>query len=64
MSKRIQLLGTLCFVLVIAEVLLVIVSWLLSAAMMEGVRSLLSSEGVRWFFGSFTMIVASPLLMV
>ena len=63
MSKRIQLLGTLCFVLVIAEVLLVIVSWLLSAAMMEGVRSLLSSEGVRWFFGSFTMIVASPLLV-
>lgn len=63
MSKRIQLLGTLCFALIIAEVLLVIVSWLLSAAMMEGVRSLLSSEGVRWFFGSFTMIVASPLLV-
>jgi aminobenzoyl-glutamate transport protein len=30
---------------------------------MEGVRSLLSSEGVRWFFGSFTEMVASPLLV-
>ena len=63
MNRRIQVLGTLCFSLIIAEVLLVIISWLLSATMMEGVRSLLSSEGIRWFFGSFTAIVASPLLV-
>lgn len=63
MNRRIQVLGTLCFSLIIAEVLLVIISWLLSATMMEGVRSLLSSEGIRWFFGSFTTIVASPLLV-
>ena len=63
MSKRFRVLGAVCFTLVIAELLLVIVSWLLSATMMESVRSLLSSEGIRWFFGSFTMIVASPLLV-
>jgi aminobenzoyl-glutamate transport protein len=50
-------------VLLMAELLLVILSWLLSATRMEGVRSLLSSEGVRWFFGSFTEMVASSLLV-
>jgi aminobenzoyl-glutamate transport protein len=56
-------LALLAFVLVVAEVLLVILSWLLSATRMEGVRSLLSSEGIRWFFGSFETIVASPPLV-
>ena len=46
-----------------AQSLLVILSWLISATRMEGVRSLLSSEGIRWFFGSFESIVASPLLV-
>lgn len=46
-----------------AEVLLVLTSWLLSATMTGGVRSLLSSEGVRWFFGSFTTMLASPILV-
>lgn len=66
--KRIPLLvkewlGVACLMLLIAEVLLVILSWLLSAMMMEGVRSLLSSEGIRWYFGSFTDMIASPLLV-
>jgi aminobenzoyl-glutamate transport protein len=47
---------------VIAETLLVILSWLLSALRVEGVRSLLSSEGIRWFFSSFNDLVASPVL--
>ena len=51
------------FALTVAEMLLVILSWLLSATRMEGVRSLLSSEGIRWLFGSFESIVASPLLV-
>ena len=50
-------------VLLLAEVILILVSWLLSATMTEGVRSLLSSEGIRWFFGSFVGIMASPLLV-
>ena len=50
-------------VLLLAELILILVSWLLSATMTEGVRSLLSGEGVRWFFGSFTDMVASPWLV-
>ena len=52
----------LCMVLLGAEGVLVIVSWLLSALRLEGVRSMLSSEGIRWFVGGFSNIVASPLL--
>jgi aminobenzoyl-glutamate transport protein len=48
---------------VIAETLLVILSWLLSAMRVEGVRSLLSSEGIRWFFSSFNDLIASPVLV-
>ena len=55
--------GVMAFMLLGAELLLFILSWLLSATRMEGVRSLLSSEGIRWFFGSFTEMVASPLLV-
>lgn len=62
-SKYHQRLGWLCLVTVIAETLLVILSWLLSAMRIEGVRSLLSSEGIRWFFSSFSDLVASPVLV-
>lgn len=56
-------LGQAAFLLLLAEALLIILSWLLSATRLEGIRSLLSSEGIRWFFGSFTTIVASPYLV-
>ena len=56
-------LALLAFWLMVAEALLVILSWLFSATRMESVRSLLSSEGIRWFFGYFTGMVASPLLV-
>ena len=62
-NKIHQRLGLLCLVIVIAETLLVILSWLLSALRLEGVRSLLSSEGIRWFFSSFNDLVASPVLV-
>ena len=62
-SKYHQRLGWLCLVTVIAETLLVILSWLLSAMRVEGVRSLLSSEGIRWFFSSFTDLIASPVMV-
>ena len=39
-------------------------SWLINAAMPESqVRSLLGSEGIRWFFGSFVNNVATPPLV-
>lgn len=50
-------------VLLLAEIVLILVSWILSATMMEGVRSLLSSEGIRWFVGGFTDMLASPFLV-
>lgn len=49
--------------LAVAQVLLVLLSWLLSATMTEGVRSMLSGEGVRWFFGSFVSVLSSPWLV-
>ena len=58
-----KVLGVVAFCLLLAEGLLVILSWLLSATMMESVRSLLSSEGIRWLFGSYTSQLASPLLV-
>lgn len=56
-------LGITALVLLISELVLFLLSWILSATMTEGVRSLLSSEGIRWFFGSFTYVLASPLLV-
>ena len=52
----------LCAVLLWGQCVLVIVSWLLQAMRLEGVRSMLSSEGIRWFIGGFSDIVASRLL--
>lgn len=49
-------------VLLIAELVLILLSWILSATMTEGVRSLLSGEGMRWFFGRSAQMIASPLL--
>ena len=40
-----------------------LLSWILSATMTEHVHSLLSSEGIRWFFSSFSAMLASPWLV-
>ena len=49
--------------LVVAESLLVLVSWVLSATLTDSVRSLLSSEGIRWFLGSFVSMLSRPGLV-
>ena len=54
--------GVLMFLLLIVEVVLILLSWILSAMRVDGVRSMLSGEGVRWFFGNFASMVASPWL--
>ena len=53
-------------VISVMQVLLFLVSWLINAAMPESkVRSLLGSEGIRWFFGSFVdNVAASPLVWI
>ena len=61
-TKTSSQLGVVLFILLIAELALILLSWILSAAGVEGVRSLLSGEGVRWFVGDFTRTMASPLL--
>ena len=58
-----KLLARVGVTLLISQTLLFILSWILSAMRLDGVRSLLSSEGIRWFFGAFTANVASPWLV-
>lgn len=50
-------------IIIICELVLVFASWVLSALMIEGVQSLISSESLRWFFGEFTNSLLSPLLL-
>jgi len=50
--------------LALAQVALVLLSWLITAAMPDSFpRSLLSPEGIRWFFGSFASNLATPWLV-
>ena len=59
-----RLLPVAAGVLVLAQLLLMLVSWIWSAAVpASGVRSMLSSEGIRWFFGHFAEMLATPLLV-
>ncbi len=58
-----KVLSRLVVVFVIAELLLVLLSWFFSATLMADVRPLLSSEGVRWFFAHFVDRIGSPLLV-
>lgn len=57
-------LGWLVLVLLTAQLALILLSWVLTAAFPElPIRSLLSSEGIRWFFGCFSDNQLSPLLV-
>ena len=47
----------------VGELLLIMVSWLLSATTAGNVRSLLSGEGIRWLLGSFVDTLQTPLLV-
>lgn len=50
--------------LALAQVILVLLSWLITAAMPDVFpRSMLSPEGIRWFFGSFSDNLESPWLV-
>jgi len=59
-----HLFANVILLLIVAELLLVFASWLWAATTTtEGVRSLISEEGVRWLFGNFTDILSSPWLV-
>lgn len=50
--------------LALAQIVLILVSWLITAAMPDVFpRSMLSPEGIRWFFGSFSDNLESPWLV-
>ena len=57
-------LSILAVLLIVAQLLLVLASWILSAAMpLSGIRSILSGEGLRWFLGHFADMMATPILV-
>ena len=57
-------LGYIVLVLLVSQLALILLSWLVTAAFPElSMRSMLSSEGIRWFFGSFVSNQLSPLLI-
>ena len=58
-----KLLTAIAVLTAVAWCLLVLLSWLLSAMMVEGVRSLLTGEGIRWLIGHTTDVLLSPLLV-
>lgn len=63
-SRVCRLLGGATLTLLAMQLLMVFVSWLITAAAPEAaVHSLLSSEGVRWFFAHFTRNLHSPVLV-
>lgn len=56
--------GYAMFLLILAQIVLVLASWLITAAMPDVFpRSLLSPEGIRWFFGTFTANLQSHWLV-
>lgn len=56
--------GYTMFLLMLAQIVLVLASWLITAAMPDVfAQSLLSPEGIRWFFGTFTANLQSPWLV-
>lgn len=62
--KRQKVLSYIGASLCLGQLLLMLASWLLTAAWPEDFsRSLLSAEGIRWFFGRFQYNLASPLLV-
>ena len=59
-----HLFANVILLLIVAELLLVFASWLWAATTTtEGMRSLISEEGVRWLFGNFTDILSGPWLV-
>ena len=59
-----RILPYLALALAIAQLLLILISWVWSAALpLSGVRSMLSNEGIRWFLGHFAELMASPVLI-
>lgn len=56
--------GIVAVILIAVLFLMILISWLISSAMPNTqVRSLLSSDGIRWFLGHLTDHICSPVLV-
>ena len=64
-SRRVQhFLAVMMLLLLVSQLLVILGSWLITAAQPNlPLRSLLSSEGIRWFFGQFSNNLSSPILV-
>lgn len=66
-SKSIRItraVAVLALCLCVAQLALLLLSWGVSAVLPDvPIRSLLSSEGIRWLFGNFTQNLATPVLV-
>lgn len=59
-----RILPYIALALAVAQLLLMLGSWLYSAAFpSSGIHSLLSGEGLRWFLGRYAAMLASPLMV-
>ena len=62
-SRLLKITSYSAVVLASCQLLLILVSWFITAAIPDlNMHSLLSSEGIRWFMGQFTYNIASPIL--
>lgn len=64
-SKGSKFCSIAALTIVIMQIVVVLMSWLINSAngSSTAVRSLLSAEGIRWFFGHFADNLATPYLV-
>lgn len=63
MKNSAALAGILTLLLLVAEVVVIVGSWIGSVVWPDSITSMLSSAGVRWFVGSYSTLLATPLLV-
>ncbi|MGM9704574.1 MAG: ABC transporter substrate-binding protein, partial [Prevotella sp.] len=62
--KKDRLFSYFASAIILAEIVLIILSWLITAAYPElSMRSILSGEGVRWLLGHFVDNQMSPVMV-
>ncbi len=59
-----SLAGWVAVVLIALQLIIILLSWMLDASSsVPTVHSLLSEEGIRWFFGQYTSFLSNPVLI-
>lgn len=62
-NRLLKIISYFAVVLASCQILLILVSWFITAAIPDlSMHSMLSSEGIRWFMGQFTYNISSPVL--